>query len=68
MTAKNVLHGCQNLFDVKFKDFFMSFQGILKQIQDLLYQLKPKRLTHFFQNKLYLALLNWLILKTKKNQ
>ena len=46
----------------------MTFQDLFKEIQDLLYQLKPERFTHFFQNKLYYsALLNWLIL-TMKNQ
>ena len=47
----------------------MTFQDLFKEIQDLLYQLKPERYTHFFQqNKLYCsALLNWLILTMKNN-
>ena len=29
----------------------MTFQDLFKQIQDILYQLKPKRFTHFFFSK-----------------
>ena len=54
--------GCHYLLDVKFKDISTTFQG-------LLYQLKPERFTHFFQNRLYYsALQNLLILKMKNNQ
>ena len=61
--------GCHYLLNVKFKDFSMTFQVLFKEIQDLLYQLKPERLTHFFQNKLYYATsLSWLILTMKYNQ
>ena len=75
--------GCLYLLDVKFKAFSMTFQDLFKQIQDLfkqiqdlfkqiqdlLNQLKPKSLTHYFQNKLYYsASLNWLILTMKNNQ
>ena len=57
------------VLDVKFNDFSMTFQGLFKQIQDLLYQLKPECFTHFLQNKLYYsAFMNWLILKMKNNQ
>ena len=63
-----MVQGCHYLLDVKFKDFSMTFNDLFKQIQDL-YQLKPERFKHFFQNKLcYSALLNWLILTMKNNQ
>ena len=63
------MQGCHYLLDVKCKDFSMTFQDLLKKIQDLFYQLKPERFTHGFQNKLYhSALLNWLILTMKNNQ
>ena len=71
LTTENghIFQGCHYLLDVKFKDFSMTFQDLFKEIQDLLYQLKPERFTHFFQNKLYYsALLNWLILTMKNNQ
>ena len=38
---------CHYLLDVKFKDFSMTFRDLSKQIQDLLYQLKPECFTHF---------------------
>ena len=41
------IQGCHCLLDVKFKDFSMTFQDLFKQTQDLLYQLKPERFTHF---------------------
>ena len=43
--------GCHYLFDVRFKDFATTFHELFKEIQDLLYQLEPKRFTHFFQKK-----------------
>ena len=62
--------GCHNLLDVKFKEFSMTFQDLFKEIQDLLYQLKPERFTHFFFNyKLYYsALLNGWSWQWKNNQ
>ena len=39
------------VLDVKFKDFSMTFQDLSKEIQDLLYQLKPEHFTHFFSKQ-----------------
>ena len=69
LNNRYVTQGCHYLLNVKFKDFSMTFQVLFKEIQDLLYQLKPERFTHFFfQNKLYYATsLSWLILTMKNN-
>ena len=42
---------CHYLLDVKFKDFSMTFQYLFKEIQDLLYQLKPESFTYFFSKQ-----------------
>ena len=66
--------GCHFLLQVKcshpgLHTTSTTFQDLFKEIQDLLYQLKPERLTHFFSKQhYYLDLLNRLILKMKNNQ